>query len=514
MARRHDGTSCSRRNRSGVAVGGLASIAEASPAGSTANSLRFEPVAPGVWKATAGTPEDLTLLTSAGVAPKVDGLRALPETPFPLPPNQLQARVANGKVALRFPLALDEDVYGLGVDFTSDPAHGRDVPAPRRPLGRATGRTHAPVPLYVSTQGLRRVLRHGAVPEDERRAGVRLAARAEAAGHRPHDGQGLAVAAAVRFGRGDRARRGHGGLRLRRADADGRRPPLQPVLRRRRAAAEVGAGLPRPHADARTAPSRRSTKSSSSAKNGIPLDMLGLEPGWHDHAYPCSFEWDKTRFPDPAAFLNEVEQQHVRVEPLVQPVRLADRAAVQEAAAASPARTSSGTASCPTTRMPEARKIFCRPPRREGGREGQPARGRRVQDRRGGRLRPLPLARHGDVPLRPRRRAAAPDLRAARAAAASWTSIAAQNRRTMGQVRGTNGGASPFPFVIYNDNYDFDEYMTAVANSGVRRRALVARGARRRRRSTCCAARRPSASRRWRSSTAGRARRSSGRTPT
>jgi alpha-D-xyloside xylohydrolase len=37
--------------------------------------------------------------------------------------------------------------------------------------------------------------------------------------------------------------------------------------------------------------------------------------------------------------------------------------------------------------------------------------------------------------------------------------------RTFGQVRGTNGGASSFPFVIYNDNYAFDEYITAVGNS-------------------------------------------------
>ena len=39
------------------------------------------------------------------------------------------------------------------------------------------------------------------------------------------------------------------------------------------------------------------------------------------------------------------------------------------------------------------------------------------------------------------------------------------NLRTLGQVRGTNGGASSFPFVIYNDNYDFTEYITAVANT-------------------------------------------------
>jgi alpha-D-xyloside xylohydrolase len=40
-----------------------------------------------------------------------------------------------------------------------------------------------------------------------------------------------------------------------------------------------------------------------------------------------------------------------------------------------------------------------------------------------------------------------------------------QGRRTLGQVRGTNAGASALPFVIYNDNYAFDEYVTAVANS-------------------------------------------------
>jgi alpha-D-xyloside xylohydrolase len=41
-----------------------------------------------------------------------------------------------------------------------------------------------------------------------------------------------------------------------------------------------------------------------------------------------------------------------------------------------------------------------------------------------------------------------------------------RDQRTMGQIRGTNAGASPYPFVIYNDNYDFGEYITAVVNSG------------------------------------------------
>jgi alpha-D-xyloside xylohydrolase len=49
---------------------------------------------------------------------------------------------------------------------------------------------------------------------------------------------------------------------------------------------------------------------------------------------------------------------------------------------------------------------------------------------------------------------------------ALFDAFRAGDRRTMGQVRGTNAGASPLPFVIYNDNYDFDEYITAVVNSG------------------------------------------------
>ena len=35
----------------------------------------------------------------------------------------------------------------------------------------------------------------------------------------------------------------------------------------------------------------------------IPCDMLGLEPKWQSHAYPCSFSWAPERFPDPAAFI-------------------------------------------------------------------------------------------------------------------------------------------------------------------------------------------------------------------
>ena len=81
--------------------------------------LAFAQIEPGVWKATVGTPEDLTLLSAAGAQPNREALASLPAASLPFRDGDSVGRRAGGRVALRFPLARDEDIYGLGVDFTS-----------------------------------------------------------------------------------------------------------------------------------------------------------------------------------------------------------------------------------------------------------------------------------------------------------------------------------------------------------------------------------------------------------
>ena len=66
----------------------LAAVLTARPA--VAAPLEFTPVAPGIWKATAGSPEDLTLLTAAGVQPDAPGLSRLPRSEFPLPSGAIE----------------------------------------------------------------------------------------------------------------------------------------------------------------------------------------------------------------------------------------------------------------------------------------------------------------------------------------------------------------------------------------------------------------------------------------
>ncbi len=34
----------------------------------------------------------------------------------------------------------------------------------------------------------------------------------------------------------------------------------------------------------------------------FPVDVIGLEPGWHSKSYPCTYEWDEERFPNPKEF--------------------------------------------------------------------------------------------------------------------------------------------------------------------------------------------------------------------
>ena len=120
-------------------------------------------LAPGVWEARIGTPERLTLLGAAGQPPKREALDALPPARFPFEPGEARARVAAGKVALRFPLAPDEEIYGLGVDFKSMRRTGSTFQLHVDHWGGVTGRTHAPVPVLRLDPRLRRLHRLGAL---------------------------------------------------------------------------------------------------------------------------------------------------------------------------------------------------------------------------------------------------------------------------------------------------------------------------------------------------------------
>jgi len=191
--------------------------------------------------------------------------------------------------------------------------------------------------------------------------------------------------------------------------------------------------------------------------------MLGLEPGWHDHAYPTSFEWDKSRFQDPKAFLRQLDQQHVRANlwfnPYVSPTAPLYPKLVPFAGS-----HLVWNGIVPDYSIPAARKIFADHLREKVvGLSPRALGGFKVDEVDGYDQWLWP-----DVAVFPSGNDAE-QLRQTYGLLVQRTLMdlyRGMNRRTFGQVRGTNGGASSFPFVIYSDSYAFDEYITAVANSG------------------------------------------------
>jgi alpha-D-xyloside xylohydrolase len=415
-----------------------------------------------VWEATIGRPERLTLLSAAAQPPKTEALRSMPGMRFPFEPGEAVARLAASRVALRFPLAQGEEIYGLGVDFKSLRRTGVALRLHVDHWGGLPGRTHAPVPFYVSSRG------YGVLVDSARYldfyvgTSVRLAAKqkppvvdrttggkAWSAQPRSDSVEVLVPAPGVRV------------------LVFGGPTPLDAV--RRYNLWSGGGALPPKWGlgfMTRTPTSHSAADALAEVaefrRRGIPLDMLGLEPGWHDHAYPCSFEWDKTRFPDPAGFLAALHAQHARANlwfnPYVSPTA---PLYAQLLPFAGSHLVWNGIV--PDHSLEEARTLFADHLSRKVLSLHPAAVGGFKVDEVDGYDRWL----WPDLAVFPSGHDAE-QLRQTYGLLVQrllFDLFRRANRRTLGQVRGTNAGASPFPFVIYNDNYAFDEYITAVANS-------------------------------------------------
>ena len=428
----------------------------------TATAPKWTSVAPGVWKATIGSPEDLTLLSAAGQAPKLAALAAMPAGAFPLEQTEIAATLQDRRTVLRFPLALDEDIYGLGVDFKSLRRTGSTFQLHVDHWSGRPGRTHAPVPFYISTHG------YGVLIDSARYLDF-------------HVGLGVRLAASEKPPVIDRTTAGRQWSSLPRSDSVEVAVPAAGVVvyvfagptpldavRRYNLFCGGGALPPKWGLGFLTRTPTGYTAQQALAEvdafreRGIPLDMLGLEPGWQDHAYPCSFEWDKKRFPDPAGFLAELEKRHVRANLWFNPY-VSPTAPLYARMLPFAGSHLVWNGIVPDYSLAETRRIFADHilktivsvnPAAVGG--------FKIDEVDGGDQwiwpdhASFPSGHDGE------------QLRQTYGLFLQRTLLdvfRGQNRRTLGQVRGTNAGASPFPFVIYNDNYDFNEYITAVANT-------------------------------------------------
>ena len=91
----------------------------------SAQSINWEEIQNGIWKASVGEPEDISLLKMANIQPKKEALEKLPDATFPFSKDKISTKVIDGKTYLRFPLTREEQLYGLGLNFKTVHQRGR-----------------------------------------------------------------------------------------------------------------------------------------------------------------------------------------------------------------------------------------------------------------------------------------------------------------------------------------------------------------------------------------------------
>jgi alpha-D-xyloside xylohydrolase len=422
--------------------------------------LNWEETANGVWKSVVGEKTSIDLLSAAGAKPFTKALNKKEKVEFPLNPDKIKVTKFDGKLYLRFPLTDDEKLYGLGLQFKSIKRRGRVYHLHVDHYGgKDNGRTHAPVPFYVSSKG------YGVLINSARYITVYAGTTVRA--DSPSQPE----------------------IRDRNTDANWTASPksdaveiLVPTT-----SAEVyvfggtsildvvsrynlfsgGGVLPPKWGLGFTY--RTNTKFNNKQvvdlvdefeKQKFPLDFLGLEPGWQGASYPCSYAWSSKRFPKGGTVVRKLLSKKVRTNLWVNPY-LAPSSPIFKKMKPLSGSHNVWCGIVPDYSTSEARKVFSDYYKNTLLKDGVSGLKMDENDGFDGWLWPdvasFPSGNTGE------------QIRQTYGLLMQKMILdiyKEKNERTYGLVRASNAGAAPLPFVIYNDYYSHPDFITALINSG------------------------------------------------
>lgn len=425
----------------------------------SAQSIQWKEEYPGIWKGTFGEPDSYTLLSAAKSKPRSEVLNQLQAPSFPMDREDIHAEIIDGKTYIRFPLVKNEQIFGLGLHFQTVHQRGKILNLHVDHYGgKDNGRTHAPVPFYVSSEGygvfintaqyLTCYVGTGVRKDSKNPPEVKDRNTDDTWASRPYSdaieiyipAEGIEFYVFAGTSALDAVKRYNlfcGGGCL---------PP------------RWGLGFTQRVPKLYTAEDVIKEATEFEEK-GYPLDFIGLEPGWQTKAYPCSFEWDKTRFPDPAGFTKTMLDKGIRLNLWTNPYVSPNSPIFDQI----DPFTASHTVWCgtvPDLNHPEAKKIFA-------GQLGKDQvsigiSGYKLDEVDGydyylwPDMATFPSGISG-VQMRQTYGVLTQKL--------IEELYRKENTRTFGLVRASNAGANNLPFVIYNDYYSHPDFITALINS-------------------------------------------------
>lgn len=417
------------------------------------------PVFPGIWKTQVGKPEKNNLLNAVDAQPRQVPLSARSTRDFPLDTSEIKIAVRNGKTFLRLPLDKGEQIFGLGLNFKTIDQRGRILRLHMDHYSNNdNGRTHAPVPFFVSTKGYGMLINSDRYIDVYVGTGVRV------------DSKNPPV------------------VRDRNTDPNWEANPYSDNLEIVVPAQGVelvmfsgdnildavsrfnlycGGGFIPPKWGLgfwHRTPTRYTDKQvqqevTDYEKHDFPLNVVGLEPGWHSQAYPCSFEWDAERFPDVEGFISSMGSQDIKINLWGNPY-IAPGTSLYEKMLPYSGTHTVWNGIVPDYTMSEPRKIFEEHIKVHQIDKG--VSGYKIDEVDGFDSWLWPDA--AEFPSG----TDADRMRSIYGNLVMHTIDKVyrdRNQRTYGLVRAVNAGGVSFPYVIYNDNYSHRDFITALSTS-------------------------------------------------
>lgn len=422
--------------------------------------ITWQQVEPGVWKGVVGTPESYSLLDVSGATPLKEGFTRLPEVTLPALANEIVGAVQDGKTSLRIPLQRKEQLYGFGLNFQTVHQRGKILDLHVDHYGgKDNGRTHAPVPFYISNLG------YGVFVNSARYLTVYAGSGAR------KDSPNAPVAKDRNTDKTWSASPYSDAVSIL-VPAPGAEiyifagPTPMDVVRRYNLFCGGGTLPPRWGLGFTQRTQKLYTaedvekEADEFERQGYPLDFIGLEPGWQSKAYPCTFEWDKTRFANPAGFVKDMLDKGVRINLWTNPYVSAESGVYKEMYPVS----GSHTVWCgivPDLAGEKARQLWKDKLEKEHINIG--VSGYKIDEVDGYDRYVWPDVATFPSGVSAEQMRQTYGLWVQRTTAELYKQ---RNQRTFGLVRASNAGASSYPYVIYNDYYSHQDFITALINSG------------------------------------------------
>ncbi len=421
-------------------------------------------VARGVWRAELGDMGRESHYTDlAAEPPMAEALATLPEQAFPFRPGEITHRIApDGKIMVRIPAAQDEKLYGLGLQLDGLSISKKVLTLNVDHWARGGGRTHAPVPFYLSSRGYGIFFNTARYLKVYAQVGNRKDSpnNPVPVDRNPPAGEEAPPWSAQPLGDAVEACAVAGGLDVVVFAGDS----MLDVVSRYNLFCGGGAMPPlwglgfwhRLHAHTDAAGAEQEV--AEFQERGFPLDVIGLEPGWMSKSYPCTFEWQKKRFPDPAAFSKGLLDRGIRINLWENPY-ISPESRIYDAMVPYAGSHLVWLGLVPDYNLPEARRLLIGQHAEDHFKIG--ISGYKVDEVDG--YDQWLWSDHATFPSGKPGEAMRQTYGLLMQHLMYHDLFKARDTRTYGNVRGSNGAASGYPFVIYSDSYDHAQYITGIS---------------------------------------------------